>query len=130
MNDCIVSTYSLSSGGYARVKVGHKYVGQHRVAYCEHNGVTLDSINGLDVLHTCDNPSCINGKHLFLGTALDNMRDKVAKGRWKGHHTEVSKETVDAIRAERRLSVEEIKAKYSIGKTTLYRILNKQGKFA
>ena len=36
---------------------------------------------GFHVLHTCDNPRCVNPSHLFLGTNDDNCKDKAQKGR-------------------------------------------------
>jgi hypothetical protein len=36
---------------------------------------------GMDILHKCDNPPCINIDHLFEGTPKDNIHDMIAKGR-------------------------------------------------
>lgn len=41
---------------------------------------------GLNVLHSCDNPKCVNVAHLFLGTDQQNMNDKHNKRRGRGHY--------------------------------------------
>lgn len=69
---------STDKFGYGQFRVGNKIIGSHCVSWEIHNGKIP---NRLCVLHSCDNPKCINPKHLFLGTRADNNRDMVAKGR-------------------------------------------------
>lgn len=58
-----------------------KFTSASRVAYALEYG-PFDY--NLHVLHKCDNPRCVRPDHLFLGTNLDNIADKVQKGRSKG----------------------------------------------
>lgn len=71
---CLHWTGGASPAGYGMC--GN--VGAHRVSYTIFIGPIPE---GMQVCHHCDNPVCVEPTHLFLGTALDNARDKVAKGR-------------------------------------------------
>ncbi len=64
--------------GYGRVTHKGQAWQAPRLAWTILNG---EIPSNLMVLHTCDNPPCINPDHLFLGTAQDNMDDKRFKGR-------------------------------------------------
>ncbi len=64
--------------GYGQFAVRRTVQLAHRVAWTISNG---DIPLGLWVLHTCDIPNCVNPKHLYLGTALDNAEDRDSKFR-------------------------------------------------
>ena len=78
MSGCWLYISYPDRGGYGKIRFNNKHMKAHRVSWIIHNNEI--PINKL-VLHKCDNPACVNPKHLFIGTQKDNMRDMVLKGR-------------------------------------------------
>lgn len=64
--------------GYGSASLGGRPTPAHRASWMVHNGVIPADVF---VLHRCDNPPCVNPKHLFLGTNQDNYDDRDAKNR-------------------------------------------------
>lgn len=64
--------------GYGVVGISRKSWQAHRLSYLVFGGVLLaDDM----IMHSCDNPWCVNPEHLKAGTHADNMQDAVSKGR-------------------------------------------------
>lgn len=100
-NGCWVWRGLTSTGGYGLVTIHYKMYRTHQLAY---ELMTGPIPPGALVLHSCDNPPCVNPAHLRLGTDKDNALDRVARGRQiQGtvHHN--AKLTDDAVRDIRRL---------------------------
>lgn len=83
---CWLWTAYKNESGYGQIRVGGKAYLAHRFAWQLINGEIPE---GLHVLHNCpdgDNPACVNPKHMFLGTQIDNNLDMKLKGRARQGH--------------------------------------------
>lgn len=75
---CVLWAGEVSKAGYGRLKLRKKNLRVHRLAWVLERGPIPA---GLFVCHHCDVPSCFSSTHLFLGTAAENVADRVRKGR-------------------------------------------------
>ena len=65
------------SGGYGRFWFRNKVAKASRVAWILANNKEIP--DGLLILHTCDNPRCVNPSHLYAGTQSDNLKDRAER---------------------------------------------------
>jgi len=125
-NGCTEWSGNKTRFGYGMFNDGTKNRLAHRVVWEKTRGVIP---GGLCVLHRCDNPSCVNPEHLFLGTKADNNRDKIAKGRArhpagsKANNAKLVEDQVRAILADER-QYAEIAAAYGVSHATISHIKN------
>lgn len=129
--------------GYGQFYCQRRKFRAHRVSWELANS---ESAGELFVLHSCDNPLCVNPKHLFLGTQKDNMQDMLSKNRqgWKSSNRKPSKPrkygqdrtgaklsnaAVSEIRSDAQsgLSQRKIARKHGVSQPLICKILNGDG---
>lgn len=72
-NGCWEWTGCRDSRGYGSLTYKQRRFTAHRFSFAYFIGSIPD---GLNVLHKCDNVSCVNPSHLYLGTQVENMTDR------------------------------------------------------
>lgn len=78
VTDCWIWQGGKNNIGYGMIRDEHGMRTTHRVSYEIHKGMIP---KGMCVLHSCDNPLCVNPNHLRVGTHKDNTQDMISKGR-------------------------------------------------
>lgn len=128
VDGCWIWKGGKDKDGYGIVSVNNKSVRVTRYIMSQMG----ENIEKLCVCHTCDTPSCINPKHLFVSTNAGNTKDRQLKGRgirgedcWTSVLTE---EQVIEIRKEHRKGVsrKSLKDKYNVSKSTIQFIINRR----
>lgn len=102
-DSCWLWSATKNDKGYGQYYADGRLMYAHRFSWTLFNGQIP---NGLNVLHKCDVPNCVNPKHLFLGTQKDNTKDMFDKGRQNivtGENNGQSKLTDSQIREIREI---------------------------
>lgn len=133
---CWEWTGGKQSNGYGNIMINYKTIGVHRFSYKLHYGPIPPR---MFVCHHCDNPSCVNPTHLFLGTPKDNVLDMVHKGRAKSSPPGLSGEDhpnakltwdqVNMIRASfetGNVTLQELAERFNVTKQTISYIVKWQ----
>ncbi|QZE11283.1 HNH endonuclease [Streptomyces phage Forrest] len=129
-DDCWIWT-GAKTNGYGYITVKNKAVRLSRVMLAWVDGIAIPD-SGKIVLHSCDNPACVNPFHLSWGSNKDNTADMIAKGRagWLyGQDNPASKlSEKDAIEIHRLRSEgwsqKDIAEEYSINQGQVSKILS------
>lgn len=125
---------SGTTHGYGRITYKGKAVQATHASWFLRHGVWPSDV-GLHALHSCDNPSCVNAAHLYLGTHDQNMRDKVDRGRASrlplGEGHPLARLTEDDVRAIRELSragwiQKRLAARFGVSPATIGKIVRRE----
>lgn len=117
--------------GYGQFFFNNAIIGAHRVSLIL-AGQTIPS--GCHVLHQCNNPSCVNPEHLYIGTNDDNVADKMRENRqWrpigeKHHKTKLINQDILRIRDMHRCGARQvdIASWFNVTKTVIWHIIHRK----
>lgn len=117
-----------SKDNYTQTWHNGKLYATHRLVYAESRGLHINELDGLVVMHLCDNQQCVNPPHLQVATQQDNVKDMWAKGRQgvegmlgsKHPMAKITEDDVRWIRTEgRRMTGKDLAKKFGVSVATI-----------
>ena len=130
--DCWEWTTGKTGGGYGQFWFNGKTQYAHRFSYELHHGPIPpgEGYHGTCVCHHCDNPSCVNPDHLYIGTQQDNMDDKAEKGRASrgeaNYKAKLNEDDVKMIRCMRGHTQRALATLFGVSQAQVDRIINRK----
>lgn len=121
---CWIWTALKNDAGYGKINIKGKMERAHRVSYEMYVGPIPD---GLFLLHSCDNPACVNPAHLTPGNQKQNIHDMWQKGRASKPPPKLNKNlTPELIEIIKNSPLSQVKLSklYGVGEATVWRIKN------
>lgn len=111
-------SHRLDRDGYARVDRGGREWQMHRYIYTISNQICIPP--KMEIMHICDNPTCMNPEHLKMGTHEENMGHKKLHNRvCKVRHNLNENEIVEIKESE--LTIPVLALEYNVSHSTIVR---------
>lgn len=131
-DECWEWSGSRKRRGYGQFHLGDRIQAAHRVSA----RIAGMGIKNLCVCHRCDNPPCVNPRHLFVGTNADNVRDRNKKGRTRTGRVRGEKHGAAKLTREQVLEIRRclengenqtrLARRFGVARVTIYFIKNRE----
>ena len=117
-------TASLNLKGYGQFRDDKsKHTVAHQVSWKLHYG---NIPYGLNVLHKCNNPKCVNPEHLYLGTHTNNARDRIVAGTAAKKLSKLKVQIIRRLYKTGKYTQQELSVKFGVFNTLISRIVRNE----
>lgn len=134
-DSCWEWTGSQAPGGYGQVRVKNKLYRVTRIMLAWVDGIEIPDRN-VFILHSCDNPPCVNPLHLRWGTHKENVKDALGRKRYKNNfkagekHRAAKLKAADVLRIRELYaggaSIRELENEYGVTFQSIWNIVNRK----
>jgi DNA-binding transcriptional regulator YiaG len=115
-----VTSHKPTTSGHVKATIEGEEKYLHRYFWEKHYNKIIP--DGCVIMHTCDNPKCVNISHLRLGTQSENVKDMHDKNR--GYRKTIDGSSIKKLRILKGLSLPQLSIKCGVNRSLLWKIEN------